>query len=230
MGITNCGEGGHGGAGSELDSHANMIVAGEQAYVFSESGLNANVRAFSDEASGMQGVPIVDCMWAYDCAYSGLTYMLVARNALSVPSMDHNLFPAFILREAGLIVNETAKIHCDNPSVENHSIFDEESGLRIPLSLNGIFSVFQTRAPSEKEIEEIENYQTIFITPDSNVWDPYNESYKINEDSLVDFRGDISRRSRGTKQSLLQVDVSAMNTDCDSNDVGLPTDNVDQPA
>ena len=229
MGITNCGEGGHGGAGSELDSHANMIVAGEQAYVFSESGVNANVRAFSDEASGMQGVPIVDCMWAYDCAYSGLTYMLVARNALSVPSMDHNLFPAFILREAGLVVNETAKIHCDNPSVENHSIFDEESGLRIPLSLNGIFSVFQTRAPSEKEIEEIENYQTIFITPDSNVWDPYNESYRINEDSLVDFRGDISRRSRGTKRSLLQVDVSAMNADCDSNDVGLPTDNVDQP-
>ena len=36
MGITNCGEGGHGGAGSELDSHANMIVAGEQVYVFSE--------------------------------------------------------------------------------------------------------------------------------------------------------------------------------------------------
>ena len=53
MGITNCGEGGHGGAGSELDSHANMIVAGEQAYVFSESGLNANVRAFSNEASGI---------------------------------------------------------------------------------------------------------------------------------------------------------------------------------
>jgi hypothetical protein len=145
-----------------------MIVAGEQAYVFSKTGSNANVRAFSNETNGMQGVPIVDCMWAYDCAYSGLTYMLVARNALSVPSMDHNLFPAFILREAGLIVNETAKIHCDNPSVENHSIFDEEPGLRIPLSLNGIFSVFQTRAPSEKEIEEIENYQIIFITPDSN--------------------------------------------------------------
>ena len=102
-------------------------------------------------------------------------------------------------------------------------------GLTTPLSLNGRFSAFKTRSASEKEIEEIENYQTIFITPDSNVWDPYNESYRINEDSLVDFRGDISRRSRGTKRSLLQVDVSAVNADCDSNDVGLPTDNVDQP-
>ena len=131
--------------------------------------MNANVRAFYDEASGIQGVPIVDCMWAYDCAYSDLTYMLVARNALSVPSMDHNIFPVFVFREAGLIVNETTQIHCEDPSVENHSIFDEESGLRIPLSLNGIFSVFKTRLPSEKEIEEIENYQTIFIAPDSNV-------------------------------------------------------------
>ena len=177
----------------------------------------------------MQRVPIVDCMWAYDCTYSGLTYMLVTRNALSVPSMDHNLFPAFILREAGLIVNETANIHCEDPSVENHSISDEEPGLKIPLSLNGIVSVFKTRSPSEKEIEEIESYQTIFITLDSNVWDPYNESYRINKDSLVGFRGDISRRSCGTKRLLLQVDVLAMKADCDSNGVGLPTENVDQP-
>ena len=83
-------------------------------------------------------------------------------------------------------MNETAKIHCEDPSVEDHSIFDEELGLRISLSLNGIFSVFKTRAPSEKEIEEIEKYQTIFITTDSNVWDPYTESYRINIDSLVE--------------------------------------------
>ena len=78
--------GGHGGTRSELDSHATMTVAGEQAYVSSKSGLDANVRAFSAEASWMQGVPIVDCMWVYDCAYSGLTYMLVAKNTHSVPS------------------------------------------------------------------------------------------------------------------------------------------------
>ena len=75
-----------------------------------------------------------------------------------VPSMDHTLFPAFILQSVGLIVKKTAKIHCEDPSVEDHFIFDEESGLRIPLSLNGIFSVFKTRLPSEKEIEEVENY------------------------------------------------------------------------
>ena len=31
-----------------------------------------------------------------------------------------------------MIVKETAKIHYEDPSVENHSIFGGESGLRIP--------------------------------------------------------------------------------------------------
>ena len=52
----------------------------------------------------------------------------------------------------------------------------------------------------------------------------------MNEDYLVDFRGYISRISCGTKRLLLQVDVSATNAGCDSNDMGLPTVNVDQPA
>ena len=76
--------------------------------------------------------------------------------------MYHNLFPAFILQEVGLVVNKTAKIHCEDPSVEDHSIFDEETGMGIPLSLNGIFTAFKTGSPSEKEIEN-DNYQTIFI-------------------------------------------------------------------
>ena len=117
MGITNYGEDGHGGARYELDFPTNVIVAGEQAYEFNKRGLHANVRAFSDEANGMQEVSVVDCMWAHHCPYTDTTYMLVARNDLSVPSMDYNLFPAFLLQETGLIVNETATIHCEYPTL-----------------------------------------------------------------------------------------------------------------
>ena len=65
MGISNYGDGDHGGAESELDSRANRIVDGEQAYIFSHIGLNANARAFSDEASEMQGVPSGDAMYGH---------------------------------------------------------------------------------------------------------------------------------------------------------------------
>jgi hypothetical protein len=38
------------------------------------------------------------------------TYLLIVRNALHVPSMQHNLIPPFIMREAGLVVNDVPKM------------------------------------------------------------------------------------------------------------------------
>ena len=51
--------------------------------------------------------------------------------------MDINLISPIILREAGLVLNDTPKLHCDDPSVEYHSLFEQETGLRIPFTLNG---------------------------------------------------------------------------------------------
>ncbi len=82
---------------TELDSYANMVVVGKQAFVFSHSGQFANVQAFADKVEGLQKVPIVDAIIAYDCLSSGETYLLVVRNALCVPTMEINLIPPFIL-------------------------------------------------------------------------------------------------------------------------------------
>ena len=72
-------------------------------------------------------------------------------------------------------------------------------------------------------------YPTIFLTRDSNTWNPYNETYKLNEDSFLDFRGELCDNLRGTKRPLLNVDVSATNADDDYNDVAdTATDNVTQ--
>ena len=92
------------------------------------------------------------------------------------------------MREAGLIINEKAKIHCSDPDIINHSIFIPELYLRIPLKLNGIFSHFTTRAPTN---EEVSHCPTFFITPDSAYWDPYSKHYSLNEDALVDWEGSI---------------------------------------
>jgi hypothetical protein len=37
---------------------------------------------------------------------------------LYVPSLDHNLLPPFMMREAGVIVKDTPKIELDEPSEE----------------------------------------------------------------------------------------------------------------
>jgi len=57
--------------------------------------------------------------------------------------MDHNLIPPFLIREAGLYVDETPKSQVGLPTIlDNHVIVDSESGMQIHLALNRIFSYF----------------------------------------------------------------------------------------
>ena len=127
----------------------------------------------------------------------------MVRNALYVPSMEHNLIPPFILREAVLVLNDTPKIHCNIPSAEYHSLFDEETGLRITFTLDGTFSVFKSRSLTNEEINNVEDFDTVFLTPDSNKWDPYDKSYNHNEDSFLDHRGRMIPPSNYNKRTLV---------------------------
>ena len=47
------------------------------------------------------------------------TYILTVRNALHVPSMEHNLIPPFIMREAGLVINDVPRIHTRTEDLTN---------------------------------------------------------------------------------------------------------------
>ena len=69
--------------------------------------------------------------------------------------------PPFILREVGLVLNDTPKIHCNFPSAEDHSLFDEETGLRIPFTLDETFSVFKSRSLINEEINNGEDFETV---------------------------------------------------------------------
>ena len=139
---------------TKLDSHANMVVIGAQGAIIKNMGNYADVNGFSPDVGTMSRVPIVDAVLGYDCPIYGKTTLLVARNALFVESMDHNLIPHFIMREAGLEVDEQAKIHAKDASKNNHSVYSHEIGLSIALQLDGIFSIFKTRKLSNEEITE----------------------------------------------------------------------------
>ena len=81
------------------------------------------MNAYSSDVGKISRVPIVDAAIAYDCPFSGRKILMFVRNALYVESMDHNIVPPFIMREAGLEVYEQAKIHTPQPSKENNSVY-----------------------------------------------------------------------------------------------------------
>ena len=181
-----------GHSATELDSHANMIVIGGHCLEISDSGTTAQVSSFSKEAGEVSDVRIIDAVCAYDCPKTGRAYLLVMRNGLHVPSNEHNLIPPFIMREAGLVVKDTPKIHCQEATVEDHTVYCKEHDLRIPLSLDGIFSYFPTRALTIEEMEHPEELPYIFLSPDTPRWDPYDERFEEYESSFTDPRGDLA--------------------------------------
>jgi hypothetical protein len=185
---------------TELDSHANMVVLGVNCFVFDTvHGRTCDVEPFDRTLGTAKKVPIVDAALAYDCPYSQQTYLLIVRNALYIKSMTNNLIPPFILREAGLKVHDTPKIHVDDPEVNDHAITFPEDNLRIPLQLWGIFSYFHTRIPTQ---DEIKYGDPIFLTPDSDNWDPYSEHFSDNEDSMLDWEGNMHMKKRRKEHTL----------------------------
>ena len=137
-----------GGGRTELDIHGNMCVLRRQYCILSQSGKSVDVGAFTESTGGLNQVPIVDTMLFYDCKRTNQVYLLVLRNILYIESMEDNLIPPFILREAGLIVNKRAKIHCEQGTAteEDHAIKENETGLFITMNLLCILSTFLHKA------------------------------------------------------------------------------------
>lgn len=193
---------------TELDSHANMVVVGRACFVFdSVQDKTCEVEPFDPAIGTAKHVPIVDAALSYDCPYSNTTFILVIRNALYIPSMHHNLLPPFILREAGIQCNDVPKIHVDNPTIDDHSIYFPDINFRIPLQLWGIFSFFHTRAPTSDEITSCDK---ILITPDSVSWDPYAEHYALNEESMLDYEGNIIENRHRIDRKLVDIPTISM--------------------
>jgi hypothetical protein len=185
---------------TELDSHANMVVLGKNCFIFDNvHGRTCEVEPFDRTLGTAKHVPIVDAAISYDCPYTHHTTLLIVRNALYIPSMFNNLIPPFILREAGIKVKDIPKIHVDDPDETDHSLYFPDDNIRIPLQLCGIFSFFHTRSPT---LDEISHSEPIFLTPDSNNWNPYSDHFATNEESMIDWEGNMKSKKFRTPHTL----------------------------
>ena len=188
-----------------------MVVLGKDSFPFDRvQDQTCDVVPFDPSLGTSQSIPIVDGALAYDCPYQNKTFVLVFHNALYISHLDHNLLPLFILREANVEVNDKAKIHASDPSIEDHSIYVQDHDLRIPLQLNGIFSYFHTRCPSP---DELEHCQKVIMTPEGFSWDPYSTHFSTNEESMLDFNGDLHAESFRKRHCPGVAEITAISTD-----------------
>jgi hypothetical protein len=169
---------------ADLDSHANMPVVGSGAQVLVDHNRTCEVSPYSPDYEPME-VPLVDAAVRYD--HDGRVYILLIRNALYVLSLDHNLLPPFVIREAGVIVKDTPKIQLDDPTEEEHAITFPKTGFRIPLSLWGVISYFRTTKPAKDDL--VEPDEVYLLTPTR--WIPHTDAYAKNEEAIMDDEGNV---------------------------------------
>ena len=121
--------------------------------------------------------------------------------------MSNNLLPPFMLREAGMPINEVPKIHVSSKTQEHHSIMFQETNFRIPLSLYGTFSYFPTTKPSTKDLEEPDDVYVLTLT----TWNPHSGTYVINEEPMLDWEGHM-RNERDHEKRVVLDDIPSDET------------------
>ena len=64
--------------------------------------------------------------------------------------MKHNLLSPFIMRLAGVEVNEQPKFMIRNPTTKYHSVYFKDNDIILPLAIKGIVSFLPTRKPRQE--------------------------------------------------------------------------------
>jgi hypothetical protein len=165
---------------NELDTHADTCCFNENCFVLSiDQSQTAMVTGFSPDLGSID-VPIASIAVAYDDPITYTTYVLIF----------HNLLSPFQLRSAGLVVNDiplTSLVQYTlfkDVSPASHSIIASHANLQIPLRLRGVLSYFETRASTERELSNPDQFPQIVCTAESPAWDPYDSSWTKIEEEL----------------------------------------------
>ena len=181
----------HQHARMELDSHADTCALGNCCVVLQDTGRTVTVEGFDDGIGALDDVHIVTAAVAHDCPTTSETWLQVFHEALHIPEMETHLVNPFQVRNQGLIVNDTplSQLSAEERTKEAHSIIDEDSGLHVPMDLNGTMSGWTVRKPTMEEIQGTADVNVVHMTSNQR-WKPHRKSFAEVEQSL---RDDIDR-------------------------------------
>lgn len=90
----------------ELD----VAVVGRHVYILANVGKSVEVSPFTPANKPIEAKAVYAAV-QYQCRFCGNDYIFVIRDAIYMSLMANSLIPPFMLQEAGVQVNERAKIH-----------------------------------------------------------------------------------------------------------------------
>ena len=71
--------------------------------------------------------------------------------------------------------------------------------------LKGVLSYFPCRKLTHDETDNWEEYNVVFLTPDTESWNPNNEYYVEGEDGMLDVYGDITMNAASEQNEVISA-------------------------
>jgi hypothetical protein len=177
---------------SDLDSHVDASMVGIEVITFQDFEHPVNVSGYDPKGTVAMALKTVSAVMAYDVPGSGRIVILIVHKAINLPHFPHNLLNPMQMRLNDVVVNETPKFKCVNPTNLYHTITVKGENMNdeliIPLDLRGVVSCFTTRKPTQEEFDTCDRYE---LTYDIPVYDPSGSSYAEQEAAMMDSRGQL---------------------------------------
>lgn len=154
-----------------------------------DTSMSVTISGFAESLGEME-CPIVSVAVAYDDESSHTTFILVFNQVLYVEELHHNLISPFQVRMNDIVVNDIPlrllvnTMGLEHISPTEHSIIVQEPKLQIPLKLRGTISYFNTRKPTAREMENVEEYPRVVMTYMTPTWDPHDDLLNQEEEKL----------------------------------------------
>ena len=157
-------------ASNETDSNADTCCLGANFTIMNYTSRTADVYPYDSTYAPMKNVPIVRGGTAWDDPITHRTYILVIDEGLYYGTkLDHSLLNPNQIRNFG-------NGYWDNPFDPAHSLCIETDTLQIPLYQHSTKIEFQSRVPTDEELDSCEK---IYLT-DSFPWDPNTVRFNIS--------------------------------------------------
>jgi hypothetical protein len=93
---------------SELDSHADACVVGKEALIFNDFYREVTVSG-CDPSGETKSLRTVSAALGYVIPETGQNVLLILHQAISLPTLNHNLLSTMQMRLHDVVVNETPK-------------------------------------------------------------------------------------------------------------------------
>jgi hypothetical protein len=128
----------------------------------------------------------------YVIPQTGKTVLFIIHQGIHLPHLEHNLLSTMQMKLNDVIVNETFKFQCLEPTNLSHTIsvrgHNVDDVLVIPLDLHSVVSCFETFKPTQEEFDTRDRYEFTYESPE---YDPPVNSFSKPEYGMTDCWGNL---------------------------------------